>query len=62
MAQQIKVTVPVPALSVFGKAAQKEVLVNADEIHISTNGVLCLKRYGNIVQVFAHGEWLKASK
>lgn len=60
------ITVRVPAevnrvLPLVGKGVHS-IQVKADEIHISTHGVLVLKRYGNIVRVFAHGEWLSACK
>lgn len=45
-------------LLVIGK---KELQVNADEIHISSCGVLVLKRYGNVVDTFAQGTWLRAT-
>ncbi|QDH46980.1 hypothetical protein LAh9_811 [Aeromonas phage LAh_9] len=56
------VTVPVKSFFSKEKDDSKEIQVKADEIHISSNGVLVLRRYGNVVECFAAGEWLRAKE
>lgn len=60
MARCVEVVIPFGGFSLFSKRATKTIQVKADEIHISTHGVLVLKRYGNIIETYASGEWLTA--
>lgn len=43
-----------------GVLPRKAIKVNADEIHISSNGILVLLWGGRIVQSYASGCWVTA--
>lgn len=58
----VTVTIPVKTFFSNEKTDSKDIQVKADEIHISSNGVLVLRRYGNVVECFAAGEWLRAKE
>lgn len=52
------VHVKIPSTRWFRKTEIE--IVKADELHVSSHGVLVCKRYGNVVKTFSHNTWLTA--